>query len=107
MSNFDEPNKKVVVMAKDLASQWLRKRVSNEYRLKVYSTSTVDFQSLPSILKSLRDQKIKVGGIREGLSDMGVSVGFDYISVWSSNRESLIQLKDWLEKRGFETSGIW
>lgn len=93
-------------MAKDIAKQWLRKRVSDEYRLKIYSTQTVDFQPLPGLLKSLREGKVKLGSVTQ-IKDLGVDVGFDYISIWSSERETLIELKDWLEKRGFETSGVW
>jgi len=102
----DKPSEKVVIMAKDLARQWLRKRATNEYRVKIYATSSVDFQSLPSLLKSLRDGKVKLGSITE-IKDLGIQTGFDYISIWSSNHGSLVDLKDWLEKRGFETSGIW
>ena len=93
-------------MAKDIAKQWIRKRATQQYRFKIYSTTQVDFQSLPSLLKSLRDGKAKLGSVTE-ISDMGVQVGFDYISVWSSQKDTLVQLKDWLESRGFETSGIW
>ena len=93
-------------MAKDIAKQWIRKRATQEYRLKIYSTTQVDFQSLPSLLKSLRDGKAKLGSVTK-IPDLGVQVGFDYISIWSSEKDTLVQLKDWLEARGFETSGIW
>ena len=103
---MDKPSEKIVIMAKDIAKQWLRKRVTDEYRLKIYSTQTVDFQPLPGLLKSLREGKVKLGSVTQ-IKDLGVDVGFDYISIWSSERETLIELKDWLEKRGFETSGVW
>lgn len=103
---MDKPSEKIVIMAKDIAKQWLRKRVTDEYRVKIYSTQTVDFQALPGLLKSLREGKVRLGSVTQ-IKDLGVDVGFDYISIWSSERETLIQLKDWLEKRGFETSGVW
>ena len=101
-----KPSEKIVIMAKDIAKQWIRKRVTDEYRVKIYATQTVDFQALPGLLKSLREGKARLGSVTK-IKDLGVEVGFDYISIWSSERDTLIQLKNWLEKRGFETSGIW
>jgi hypothetical protein len=101
-----KPSEKIVIMAKDVAQQWIRKRVTDEYRVKIYATQTVDFQALPGLLRSVREGKVKLGSVTN-ISDLGVDVGFDYISIWSSDRENLILLKDWLEKRGFETSGVW
>lgn len=103
---MSKPSEKIVIMAKDIAEQWIRKRVTDEYRIKIYATRTVDFQALPSLLKSLRNGQAKLGSVTK-IEDMGIQVGFDYISIWSSDRQSLVELKDWLESRGFETSGVW
>lgn len=103
---MEKPSEKIIIMAKDIAKQWIRKRTTDEYRIKIYATQSVDFQALPSLLKSLRNGQAKLGSVNK-IEDLGVQVGFDYISLWSSDRESLVKLSQWLEKRGFETSGVW
>lgn len=103
---MSQPSEKIVVMAKDIARQWIRKRTTSEYRLKIYASRNVDFQSLPSLLHSVRSGKAKLGSV-SSIPDLGIETGFDFISIWSSDKESLVALKDWLENRGLETSGIW
>ena len=41
------------------------------------------------------------------ISDLGVSDDFDKVTMWSEDREALIKLAAWFEKRGFETTGVW
>lgn len=93
-------------MARSVARRWLQSKARQEYRLTVYQTSYGHVRNLPSLLRSLRDGRVKLGSVT-GLSDMGVKEGFDSLSVWSSNYEGLKALNKWLTCRGVETSGIW
>jgi hypothetical protein len=94
-------------MARRLAARWLQDRVHPEFRLKVFTVGTSrEKKALPSLLRSFRDDKVKLGSI-DPLPDLGVKEGFDHFVVWSSHREALLKLGSWLEERGYETSGIW
>lgn len=94
-----------VIMARNVAARWLQKKARGEYRLTIYQTAD-NTRNLPSLLRSYRDGRIKMAGVT-GMTDMGMKEGFDTLSVWSSDREGLISLRTWLERRGIETSGIW
>lgn len=99
--------KKRVLMAKDLAAKWLKAHSQPEYRMTIYHGSVSnEIRNLPRMLKAFRDDKVRIAGV-EAIQDMGISTGFDSISVWSSNREGLMKIQNWLEKRGYETSGVW
>lgn len=108
MSN-DTPSARRVVMARRIAARWLKERVAPEYRVRVMTVgSSRERRALPNLLRSFRDNKIKLGGDDLiPLPDLGVQEGFDHFIVWSSNREGLMRLAAWLEKKGFETSGVW
>ena len=95
---------KRIVMAKEVARKWLRKRAKVECRFTVYSTGKV--RNLPNLLKSFRDAKVTIKDVPK-IPDLGIKEKFDAVELWSSDRVSLLKLKDWLEKRGLETSGIW
>lgn len=95
-----------VVLAKTVAQRWLENRVRPEYRFQVFRSASCDIKKLPSLLRSFRDQKIKIAGVSP-LPDLGIQEEFDTISLWSSNREALLQLKNWFEERGLETTGMW
>ena len=41
------------------------------------------------------------------VADLGIKEGFDYVEMWSQDREGLVALKDWFETRGLETTGMW
>jgi len=94
-----------VVMAKRVASHWLAERLQPEYRLKVYQGAR-EIRGLPALLRSFRDGKLRIGSV-EPIRDLGIQEEFDHFIVWSSDREGLMQLKDWVEARGCETTGIW
>lgn len=96
-------------MAKRLAAKWLDERVNPEYRMRVMTVgASRDRRALPNLLRSFRDDKIKLGGDHlDPIPDLGVQEGFDHFVVWSSDREALVKLSAWLEKKGFETSGVW
>ena len=96
---------KRVVMAKRVAARWLRKVARPEYRFRVLLGAR-EIRNLPGLLRSFRDGKIAMESVSK-IGDLGVKGGFDYVAVWSQDREGLIQLKNWFEKRGFETTGVW
>ena len=94
-----------VIMAKDVASTWLSKRAKAEYRLTVYHGAR-EVRNLPGLIRSFRDDKLKMAGVAP-LPDLGIIEAFDSFTVWSKNREALITLNCWFEKRDIETSGVW
>ena len=96
---------KRVVMAKRVARRWLRRVAHAEYRFSVLLGSR-EVKNLPSLLRSFRDGKVAMEEVPR-IPDLGVREAFDSVSVWSSDRTALIQLKDWFETRGFETTGVW
>ena len=102
---MSKPSKKRVVMAKKLARRWLKDKVSTEYRFTVYYGGR-EIKNLAGLLRSFRDSKLRLGSV-EPLPDLGIKESFDSLQVWSSNRTALITLKDWIEGKGVETSGIW
>lgn len=98
-------SKRRVVMARRVAEAWLRTRVHPEHRLTVYYGAR-DIRNVPSLLRSFRDGKLRVGSI-DPISDLGIQEEFDHLVLWSSNREGLRQLQAWFEERGCETTGVW
>jgi len=100
-----EASERRIVMAKSVAQRWLEARVRPEYRMKVYYGAN-EIRGLPALVRSFRDGKIKIGSI-EPIRDLGVKEEFDHFVIWSSDRDGLIELKDWLETRGCETTGVW
>ena len=96
---------KRVVMVKRVAARWIRRVARPEYRFQVLLGAR-EIKNLPGLLRSFRDGKIAMENVPV-ISDLGVKGSFDSVSVWSSNREALIKLKNWFEKRGFETTGVW
>lgn len=98
-------SEKRVVMARRIARRWLRKAAHSEYRFQVLFGAR-EIKNLPGLLRSFRDGKIAMEEVPR-ISDLGVKDSFDSVSVWSSDREGLIKLKNWFERRGFETTGVW
>lgn len=102
MSQSDENR---VVLAKKVAETWLRSRLKPEHRLKVlYNPRHV--RNLPNLLRAFRDGKVRLASVPP-ISDLGISTGFDSITVWSSDREAMLKLDKWFERKNLETSGIW
>lgn len=95
-----------VVLAKTVAQRWLQNHLHEEYRFQVFRSASCDIKKLPNLLRSFRDARVKISGVSP-LPDLGIQEGFDAISLWSSNREALLQLKNWFEDRGMETTGMW
>lgn len=97
--------RKKVGMTRRVADRWLRAMAFPEYRVRVLYGAR-EIRNLVSLMYSLRDGKIAMSGV-PCISDLGVKDTSDGIEVWSKNREGLVALANWFEKRGFETSGIW
>jgi hypothetical protein len=93
-------------MAKEVARRFLERLAKPQYRLTVFHGGPVSCDNLPSLLRGFRDGKLKFGG-QEPIPDLGIEERFDSTSVWSSDRVAILGLKDWLEGRGVETSGVW
>lgn len=100
-----DQDRKVVIMARNVARRWLRRTAKAEFRFSILLGSK-EIKNLPGLLRSFRDGKVAMEGVPQ-ISDLGVCETFDTISVWSNNREALIGLKNWFEKRGIETTGVW
>lgn len=92
-------------MAKEVARRYLERRAKAEYRLRIYACGPY-IRNLAGLMRAFRDSKTKIAGV-DAIPDLGVRDNFDSVSVWTSNYESLVSLKDWAEGRGMETSGIW
>lgn len=103
-SNSDIQNQ--ILMSKRIAMKWLSKTAQAEYRVDIYFTNPKESKMMPSLLRSFRDGRATFASVGR-IADLGVKEQGDVVTVWSSNREELIQLKDHFEKRGFETSGLW
>lgn len=95
-----------ILMSKRIAMKWLSKTAQAEYRVDIYFTSPKEAKMMPSLLRSFRDGRATFASVGR-INDLGVQEQGDVVTVWSSNREELILLKDHFEKRGFETSGLW
>lgn len=95
-------------MARRLASRWLEAQATPEYRIKVLNCGPSRDRGarLPNLLRGFRDSKVKLGNL-DAIPDLGIEDGLDYFVVWSSDHEALMKLGQWLEGKGYETSGIW
>ena len=107
--DINKPSEQRIVMARRLAARWLRERMKPEYRMRVLAVGpSRERRALPNLLRSFRDEKIKLGGdALEPIPDLGVREGFDEFIVWTADRNALLKLASWLENKGYETSGIW
>lgn len=95
-----------VIIARAVADRWLQGEVRPEFRLRVYNSVRVDMRYIPGLLRSFRDGNARVGSLNP-ISDLGIRQAFDHLELWTSDREGLIALKDWFEKQGCETTGVW
>jgi len=100
-----EKTERRVVMARRVARRWVRQAAQAEFRFRVL-LGAKEIRNLPGLLRSFRDCRIAMVDVSP-IPDLGVKEAFDYIDVWSRDREGLIQLQNWFEKRGFETTGVW
>jgi hypothetical protein len=97
-------------MAKRIATSWLEKHAQPEYRITVYASSD-SIRNLPGLLRAFRDNKTRIAGGGSGhldvLEDLGINTGFDRVTIWSRNRQGMVELDAWLRSKGCETTGIW
>ena len=96
---------KKVVMVRAVARRWISRVAHVEYRFSVL-LGAKELRNLPNLLRSFRDGRVAMEGVTP-IQDLGVRNNGDSIEVWSQNRTALIHLKDWFEKRDFETTGVW
>lgn len=98
-------NEKRVVMTRRVAERWLRSVMYPEYRFKVLYGAQ-DFNNMANMMASFRDGKLAMKGVPR-VVDLGVKDSFDGLELWSKDRDGLMALQAWYEKRGLETTGIW
>lgn len=101
----EQLKQKKVLIAKSVARRWILSKTAPEYRLKVFYGSE-NIYGLPPLLRAFRDGKVKVGSMQP-IPDLGVQESIDSFTIWSSNHDGIVELKGWLEKHGFETTGVW
>jgi len=99
------PSERRILMARNLAKRWLEAEVRPEHRLTIYYVGK-EVRRLPDVLRGFRDAKLKIGSV-DPIPDLGITEGFDCVTVWSSNREALLQLASWFESHRYETTGVW
>jgi len=98
-------NQKQVVLARAIARRWLKARVREEHRVRVFGASQGP-RNLPNLLRMFRDGKAVLAGVPP-IPDLGITTHFDFLSVWSGDRKGIIKLNSWFEEQGYETTGIW
>lgn len=96
---------KKVIMTRDMAKQWLASKIHPEYRMRILYGST-DVPNLLNMLKSFRDRRLAMSGIPY-MPDLGIRGHFDSLEVWSTNKEAMTKLQEWLQTKDIETTGIW
>jgi len=101
-----EPSTRRVAMAKRLARKWLSDNSSPEYRLTIYRGASKSSVNLPSLLRSFREGRIRIGSAQP-IPDLGVKPGFDYVTVRSSNYDALLELDSAVQSLGCDTSGVF
>lgn len=102
---MSDATEKRVVMAKLVAARWIARKAKAEYRFSVLLGAR-EIRNLPNLLRSMRDAKLAMEGVPH-IPDLGVREAFDKVEMWSNDREAMIKLADWFERRGFETTGVW
>jgi hypothetical protein len=98
--------RKEVVLAKAVARRWLKARSREEHRVRVFCSSSKEGRHLPNLLRLFRDGKVALEEVPP-IPDLGITTHFDFVSVWSGDRQAIIKLNSWFEKQGYETTGIW
>ena len=93
-------------MAKMVSRKWLAKNVHAEHRMTVYSTDQRMLRALPSLLRSFRDGRIKLGSL-QSISDLGIKEEGDGVTLWSADSDKMASLQTWLEKKGYDTTGVF
>lgn len=97
-----------VLYAHDVVRRFIFEQANPEFRFKVFTASDRITKFQIHNLRKFRDGvgREMFAGV-DPIADLGTRSFGDSFSVWSRNRGALIQLKNYFEKQGFETSGIW
>ena len=94
------------MMSRKVAKAWLEGLAAPEYRFQVLS-STLNLGKIQSVLKLHRDGKSRIAGL-DPMPDLGTRSDVNGgLSFWSRDRVALVKLKNWLEAKGLETTGVW
>jgi hypothetical protein len=102
---MSDQNERRVVMARRVARKWVRRLAHAEHRFSVLY-GVRDHRYVPGLLRSQRDGRVAMESVPT-IPDLGIRENFDSVTLWSANREAMVALKDWFEKRGYETTGVW
>ena len=92
-------------MTRQVAREFLRRAAKAEYRFEVLYGAK-EIKHLPNLLRSQRAGKVALEEVPT-IPDLGIKEQFDKVALWSRDRQGILALKDWFEKRGFETTGVW
>lgn len=98
-----EKSIKRIIMAKEVAGEWIRRRSSPEYRMRIFCGSS---NNLFGLLKYFRDGNVAISGL-DRVKDMGIKDHFEYVEVWSCDRDGMLKLSNWLSSKNIENTGIW
>ena len=101
-----QPSERRIVMAKLVARKWLAKNASTEYRLTAYHSDNRLLSRLASLMRSFRDGRIRLGSLAV-ISDLGVREEGDGVTIWASDPDKMAALQGWLEKKGYDTTGVF
>lgn len=104
--DMDQPSERRIVMAKLVARKWLTKEAKVEYRLTAYSSDSRLLKALPSLLRSFRDGRVRLASVQQ-ITDLGIKENGDSVSVWSSDADKMVSLQKWMERHGYDTTGVW
>lgn len=99
-----KPSERRVVMAKNVAREWLESRATPEFRFRVYHNQ--DLGPYANLLRSFRDNRFKLAGVSK-IPDLGLQESTGNLTVWSTDWKALMTLKTFFEKKGMDTSWIW
>lgn len=97
-------SKKKIVLVKDLAKRYLDSVATNEFYFQVFKPEPT--RDLLVLLRSFRDGHSKISDL-SAVKDLGLLESYDYILLWSRDKNSIQALHDWLVSQGYETSGLW
>ena len=96
---------KKTLMAKSIADLYLQKLAQAEHRIKIFYGAGGDQRSIPSLLRSFRDGRIRMVGVSP-TSHIGISEEMDGLVIWSSDEEFIRTFCAWCDVRGIDHTGV-
>lgn len=94
-------------MAHNVARRWLFEHASPEFRLRVFTGSERVSHFQRSNLHKFRNGCAGLFPGVDPIPDLGIQTNGDSLYFWSRNRKAIMQLMNYYERQGFETTGIW